>query len=342
MTMKKNFLLVAVAFLFSIPVELYGQAVSITKTGTTAASFLKIGIGARSIGMGGAFASVSDDISAIYWNSAGLTYLQQHEASFNHVDWIADVKYDVASAAIVIDGFGTLGATFATLNAGEMEVTTTNMPEGTGERFSAGATMIGVSYARALTTQFSIGFTAKYLREYIWNESSQAFALDIGTLYNAQILNGVRIGASMSNFGPKMRMEGRDALLLVKTGAGQKNIVNAQYELDSYELPLIFRVGLATDVLKTVNNRFTIAVDAVHPNDNTEYVNTGAEYSWAEVVFFRGGWKSAYERGGEQGLTLGAGIHYTLSAPVEFLFDYAYQDFGRLKEVHYFSFGLRY
>lgn len=342
MIMKKYFGLFISCIILAVPVKVFSQAAAITKTGTTAASFLKISVGARSIGMGGAFAAEANDISSMYWNPAGLTYLQQNSAAFDHVNWIADIQYDVASAAILIPDVGTLGASFATLNVGEMDVTTTSLPEGTGEKFSAGATMINLSYARALTDQFSIGFNVKYIREFIWNEAAQGFALDIGTLYNAPVLNGLRIGASMSNFGPKMRMEGRDALLLVKTGAGNKNIVNAQYELDSYELPLIFRVGLATDLLQEENNRFTISVDAIHPNDNTEYINSGAEYSWANIVFLRSGWKSGFERGGEQGLTAGIGLRYALAATIDFAIDYAYQDFGRLKAVHYLSFAILY
>lgn len=318
------------------------QQASITKTGTTAAPFLKIGVGARSIGMGGAYTAVANDLSAMYWNPAGLSRLTANEAAFNHIDWIADIKFDMAATSILIDEVGTIGASFTTLNLGEMEVTTTGEPEGTGERFSAGATMINLSYARNLSYKFSIGFNVKYISESIWNMRAQSVAIDFGTLYTADILNGVNLGASMSNFGPKMRLEGRDNLVLINTGAGGKNIINGEYELDSYDLPLIFRVGVSTDLIRSENNRITVAVDAIHPNDNTEYVNTGVEYSWANIVALRGGWKSAYERGGEQGLTLGAGIHYILAAPVDFLFDYAYQDFGRLKEVHYFSFGLRF
>ncbi|MBI2429231.1 MAG: PorV/PorQ family protein, partial [Ignavibacteriales bacterium] len=304
------------------------QQASITKTGTTAAPFLKIGVGARSIGMGGAYTAVANDLSAMYWNPSGLSRLTTNEAVFNHVDWIADIKFDMAATAILIEGFGTIGASFTTLNLGEMEVPTTGAPEGTGERFSAGATMINLSYAKSLSYKFSIGFNVKYISESIWNMRAQSVAVDFGTLYTADILNGVNLGASMSNFGPKMRLEGRDNLVLIKTGAGDKNIINGEYELDSYDLPLIFRVGVSTDLVQADNNRLTFAVDAIHPNDNTEYINTGVEYSWANIVALRGGWKSAYERGGEQGLTLGAGIYYILSAPVDFMLDYAYQDFG--------------
>ncbi len=340
MFMKKNFHL---NFILCFCVSMvFSQNVTITKTGTTAASFLKIGVGARSIGMGGAYTAVANDLSAIYWNPAGLGRLSAPEAAFNHIDWIADVKYDAASTAILIDDVGTIGLSFTTMDVGEMEVTTTELPEGTGERFSAGGTMIGLSFGKNLTDRFSFGMNVKYVREDIWNMRSQTVALDIGTLYTADILNGLNIGASMSNFGSKMRLFGRDNRVLIKTGSGEQNIVNAEYELGSYDLPLIFRVGLATDMMKGENNRLTVAVDAVHPNDNTEYMNSGLEYSWAEIVSIRGGWKSAFERGSEQGLTLGIGLQYSLSAPINFVIDYAYQDFGRLKEVHYFSFGLKF
>ncbi len=55
-----------------------GQTLS--KSGTTAAQFLKIGVGARAIGMGGAFAATADDITAMYWNPAGLARVYGREA----------------------------------------------------------------------------------------------------------------------------------------------------------------------------------------------------------------------------------------------------------------------
>lgn len=318
------------------------QPASITKTGTTAASFLKIGVGARSIGMGGAYTAISDDISSIYWNPAGLGMLKTAEVAFHHVDWIADIKFDMASTSILVDGVGTLAFSFTTLNVGEMEVTTTSIPEGTGEKFSAGGTMIALSYARSLTDRFSIGFNAKYIREYVWNENAQSVALDFGTMYVAQVFKGLKIGASISNFGPKMSLEGRDIAVLIAAGAGNDNLVEGEFRVGSFELPLMFRVGISTNIFNEEKNRFTIAADAVHPNDNTEYVNSGVEYAWADIVFLRGGWKSAFERGTEQGLTLGGGVHYSLTPSINFLLDYAYQDFGRLKEVHYLSFGLKF
>jgi opacity protein-like surface antigen len=318
----------------------FGQQAALTKTGTTAASFLKIGLGARPAAMGGAYTAVSSDLSAMYWNPAGLGRMKSGEAAFNHIDWIADIKYDNASAAILLDDVGTLGLSFTTLNIGEIEVTTTADPEGTGERYTAGSTLMNLSYAKNLTDKFTIGFNVKYIREHLWNMSAQSIAIDFGTLYTAPILNGLHIGASMVNFGPKMKLEGRDNKILVRTGAGDQNIVDGEIVLDGYDLPLLFRVGVATDAINDGNTRITLAVDAVHPNDNTEYLNSGIEFSWANIIALRAGWKSVFERGTEQGLTFGGGLNYAVSPQMNVLLDYAYLDFGRLKPVHYLSFGI--
>jgi hypothetical protein len=315
---------------------------NLTKTGTSAAPFLKIGVGSRAVGMGGAFTATADDITAIYWNPGGLANLYSQEATFNHVRWIADVNFDYAAFATYLPDFGTLGTFVSVLSMDEMLVRTTDQPEGSGEYFSAGAMAIGISYARNLTDQFSIGGNVKYVREYLWNMSATGVALDIGTIYKIPVLNEFRLAASISNFGTKMKLEGRDNLKILQVGGGEGNLINTDVELESFDLPLTFRVGVAADVMKIDEHRVTTALDAVHPNDNTEYLNVGAEYAWNEMVFIRGGWKSLFERDTEQGITAGIGLHYRVAGEFKIKVDYAYQDWGRLKNVHYLTFGVKF
>jgi opacity protein-like surface antigen len=317
-------------------------AQDLTKTGTTAAQFLKIGVGPRAIGMGGAFTATADDITAIYWNPGGLATLNSNEAGFNHINWFADIKFDFAGVAIQIPGFGMLGTFVSVLSMDEMKVRTVEMPEGTGELFTASAMGIGVSYARNLTDDFSIGFNAKYIREQIWNESATGIGVDVGTMYKLHILNEVRLASSISNFGTKMKLQGRDHVLITQTGPAGGNLINTDIQLDEYDLPLIFRVGIAADIVKTGGSRLTTAIDAVHPNDNTEAVNSGFEYAWNEMLFLRAGVKSLFERDTEQGFTIGVGVNYRIIDAVKVKVDYAYQDFGRLANVHYLSFGVRF
>ncbi|MEW6511441.1 MAG: PorV/PorQ family protein [Bacteroidota bacterium] len=315
---------------------------TLTKTGTTAAAFLKFGVGPRAIGMGGAFTATADDITSMYWNVGGLANVYANEAYFNHAYWFADVNFDYAAVSTHIPGFGSVGAFVTVLSMDEMEVRTLELPEGTGELFKAGGLAVGLSYARNLTDAFSIGFTAKYLREYIWNSSATGFAIDIGTMYRIPILNETRLAASINNFGTKMQLSGRDNTVIMQIGGTQGNIVNADLQLDQFDLPLLFRFGLAVDAVKAEPSRLTLALDAVHPNDNTEYLNTGLEYAWNEIIFLRGGWKSLLERDGEQGLTLGFGVNAPIIESVRIRVDYAYQDFGRLTNVQYLSVGMRF
>lgn len=310
------------------------------KTGTTSAQVLKFNVGPRAIGMGGAYTSVSNDILSTYWNPAGTASIYSNEAFFNHTDLYLDIKHDYAAFATNLSDLGTLGLFVSVLSMDEMLVRTEERPEGTGEYFDAGALVIGLNYSRFLTENFSIGFNFKYINESIWHMSASGFAIDVGTMYKIQILNEFRIAASISNFGTKMRLEGRDATKTISSGSNGRDLINANLELDYFDLPLLFRVGVSADVIRDESSRLTLALDAVHPNDHSEYINSGLEYSWNETFFIRAGFNSLFEIDSEKGLTLGGGFNYRLLDAVKIKFDYAYQDFGRLTNIHYFSIGI--
>lgn len=312
------------------------------KTGTTAAQVLKFNVGPRAIGMGGAFTAVADDITAMYWNPGGTANIQTNEAFFNHTTLYADVRHDFAAIASHLSGFGTVGAFVSVLSMDEMLVRTEERPEGTGEFFNAGAIVLGINYSRYLTENFAIGANLKYINESIWHMDATGFGIDIGTIYKIQVLNELRIAASISNFGTKMQLTGRDITQIVNSGAGGQNLVNANLELDKFDLPLLFRFGISADVITDGTSKLTTSVDAIHPNDHTEYINAGAEYSWNEILYLRAGYNSLFEEDTEKGLTLGFGLHYRIIEMVKLKLDYAYQDFGRLKDVHYFSVGVNF
>jgi hypothetical protein len=319
---------------------------STARTGTTAAQFLKIGAGARPLGMGGAFVSTVGDINAIYWNPAGISRIYGGEVTFNHANWIAETNYDFAAFAFDIAGLGTLGASVVRFAVPEDEVRTYRFPEGDGRRFDAGALAVGLSYARNLTDKFSVGVTAKYIREYIWNESANGFAVDIGTLYITPF-NDMKIGASISNFGTKMRLEGRELEFdeQEQITSGERIIpgnVGSQFRSEYYEIPLTFRIGISMDLFQSDILRATAAIDATHPNDNTEYVNSGLEVTYNEIVFARVGYKSLFLRDSEQGLSFGAGINYNLLGTTYIKVDYAYANYGRLKNVQFVSLSIKF
>jgi hypothetical protein len=318
----------------------HGQEVS--GVGTTAAAFLKIGVGARALAMGEAQATLAEDITAMFWNPAGLSQVDRIQVLLNHYDYIADLTYDYAGVAIPIPFVGTVGAFFSYLGMPDIERTTLQMPDGNGEMVSANSFSAGFSYARALTDRFSIGGSAKYIRETIWHCHSSGFALDIGVLYRTFFKN-IRIGMSISNFGTDMKMDGRDLLVqhdIDELSEGNNANINANLATEAFRLPILFRVGLSAnltrDFIGLQQHDLTFAVDAVHPNDNREYLNIGAEYRFRNFIALRAGHRQVFLDNREGGLTFGFGLNVRIMS-FRIILDYASVDFGRLDNQNKFS-----
>lgn len=316
----------------------------ITKVGTTAGQFLKLGVGARAISLGATYVADAGDLSALYWNAAGLSQLTGSAVQIANTQYLADVSYNYAAFGTSLDGIGTIAASIIMLDSGEMEVRTIERPEGTGERFDVQNMALQLSYGRALTDRFSIGSTVKYIREQVWHSAADAVAIDFGVLFTTPY-DALKLGASISNFGPKMQMSGRDIIFSEDpdpTNEGNAEVVNSQFLTDKFDLPLLFRIGLAWDAFDTADHRFRIVTDAAHPNDNSEYVNFGAEYSFRDLIAFRGGYRNLFEEDGEKGLTYGVGLNVRIDRSLRVRFDYAYADFGRLDATHWFTLDLQF
>jgi long-subunit fatty acid transport protein len=336
-------LLLRLFLILFIPLILAGQVTeNVTKVGTTSAQFLKIEAGARAVAMGGAFVAVVNDATAIYWNPSGIARLHQNEVVLIHTDWLADINFDFAAVVIPLGSTNALGFSITSLSMAEQAVRTVANPEGTGEKYDAGDIAAAVSYAHNLTSSFSIGASAKYIQQKIWNMSSSAIALDIGTIFTTGFHN-MTIGMSISNFGSKMKLEGKDTFITYDPDEikyGNNDQIPAQLRTDKFDLPLIFRVGLAMDVNISEKNRITMAVDAIHPNDNTEHLNLGTEYVYNNMIFLRAGYKSLFTQDSEEGFTAGIGIQFGVFSSSLLRLNFAYQDFGILKNVQQYSLGV--
>ncbi|MGD8306827.1 MAG: PorV/PorQ family protein [Ignavibacteria bacterium] len=315
-----------------------------TKVGSTAAPFLNIGVGPRAIGMGGAFIATANDVSALYWNPAGASRVKSNEAMFTHIAWFADITYNWAGAMLYTEGLGTIGLNIGYLDYGDLEVTTLREPEGTGEFFTPHDLFISLTYAYNLTELFSIGGSFKYINQKIWNSSASGFAVDLGVLFLSDIY-GLRIAATITNFGTDMQLDGKDLLVqhdINNQVYGNNDQILAKLRTDPFPLPLTFRVGIAIDPIDIENHKFTVAVDASHPNDNAESLNAGIEYIFYNTLSLRAGYKSIFLDNSEEGLNLGFGLRYDFTPTLGVTVDYAYQDFGLFDYTQQFSFGIKF
>lgn len=316
-----------------------------TKTGTTTAQFLKIGVHARAMGMGEASVANATDISAIHSNPAGLSRFGVQEVVFSQLAWLADTKLFHMAAALNFGQAGVLAVQMTTLDYGEEPVRTVDFEEGTGEFFSAQDLSLGLAYSRNLTTSFSIGVQLKLLNSRIWHMSSSALAIDVGTIFMTPF-NGIRLGMAITNFGTKMRLSGRNIRFFEDPNEeleGNNDQIPAVYELAQWPLPLLFRVGLAGEALQSRNLKLSWALDALHPSDNAEYLDFGVELAIGNRLFLRSGIHDLLLKDQENGrIAIGAGLRHAFSPSLRVKIDYAWVDYLRLLPVSMLSVTIDY
>ncbi|HEX2963733.1 MAG TPA: PorV/PorQ family protein [Ignavibacteriales bacterium] len=296
------------------------------KAGRTTFQFLKIGVGGRAAAMGEAVIANTQDINSVYWNPAGLTGLENLEAGVNYTQWIADLS--VTSAAVGYNlGPASIAFNYMGLNYGNIQEAMTrgtSVDTRTGRTFTGSDLALGVTLARRFTDQLSIGVNVKYLRENLFTFTSSLWAADIGTYYDTQ-WKGIRIAMTAQNFSKQARW--------MYTGDETEQ---------SYELPLVFRIGTSMDLWggeglvfggDASMNKLTVNIDAIHTNDYGERLHVGGEYVFMNMLSLRAGYRMNYEEGN---LALGAGFKTELSG-VKLEVDYAYVKYDFLESPHRFS-----
>jgi hypothetical protein len=313
-----------------------------TKVGTSAAQFLGIPVGPRGAALGGAFVAMSDDVTALYYNPGAISQPGMSQFLVSHTNWLVNTKFDWVGVMINLDDQSAIGVSITQLDYGEELITTEVNQDGTGETWNASDIAVGLTYARTLTDRFSIGGTAKYIQQKIWNVSASAFAMDLGLKYRTDF-NGMIIGMSIANFGTDMRLDGKDLFRPIDTdptNTGTNKTIVARLKTDDWPLPLFFRAGVSMDVVKYDDIRFTAAADALRPSDSAETLNIGGEFAWRESLFIRGGMNSLFLPERENGFTVGGGARYELTAVNYVSFDYSYQEFGKFGGIQSFAIGI--
>ena len=314
-------------------------------TGTSGAQFLQLGGGGRPSALGGAFTAFGQGLESIYINPAGLANLKQREAAFTHSEFYADMTYENVALGIPV-AFGSVTLSAVALLSGDIEETTLDEPQGTGETFNANDYSFNISYARKMTDKFSAGITFKYLLMNIAELQATGYAFDFGATYDIGVKN-IRIGFVLSNFGPDLRYSGEKLEYETQKSTDNPNQatdVNAAYESELFQLPLTFRVGLAYDAINNENHRITILADGLNPNDQKENLAAGIEYCFNNKYFLRAGHagvlNNGYRDGGinQRGFTFGAGAIIDFGSS-NLVFDYCFEEHKYLSNISRFTFG---
>ena len=307
---------------------------AVTKVGTSAANWLKVESGTRGIAMGGSQVASGRGISGAYYNPASIAFIEGSEVYYSKSNYLAGITHNTIGYGTRLTPTDYFALHLFYLDSGDMEVTTVPSPNGTGEMFNVLDISLRLIYGKQLTDRLRIGGSIKYIREEIYTMQMQSFVFDLGSNFNTGIY-GLKLGMSVSNFGPDVQF----------TGEGLNKVVPDSTDISGklskitqkFSVPLVFRLGIEKYLIgedEESINRLTVSADAINPIDYTVYVGIGAEYSWNNMAFIRGGTHLFHDTAG---LSLGGGLKWSMVAV-----DYAYVNYGVLKETHQFGISLNF
>jgi len=291
------------------------------RAGTSVFSFLKIGVGARSSGMGNSGVNLARDASALYWNPAAAAQIGQTNLTVSHMRWLVDIQYNYFGYIHKLNKNIYLGLSTGALYTDPMEVTTVYYPYGSGEYFNFGDLFLGLTFSQRMTDRFSYGVTVKYVEETLADLDMKSAMVDLGTFYWTGFKT-LRFCVSLVNFGPQSRPEGTYLKPLQEGGIEQ-----AKYTL--FSPPTEFRIGAAMDVLDFDQTKTLFSCQLNHPVDNKENFVMGLEQNVADILFLRAGWLGDQK---ERSYTAGIGLDIPMGT-LRFTADYAWSDFGVLGDV---------
>lgn len=268
-----------------------------------AGAYLKMGVGARALGMGSAFTAVANDSTAAFWNPAGLAKLKKNEASFMHANLTDDRDYNFFNYAHILndkDGksngtlalshirFGIDGIPETREDANGNPILDANGNVRIFSYFEDTETNTFVSYGRVVTDKFYAGINLKYLKQKLFTNKADTMGLDLGFMYDWN--DKTTLGLSIRDLGESMDWN---------TEAGTKD-----------DVPVTTTLGIAHQC----NDKLLVSADLNKVKDMDVKFFCGAEYKIQDNVMLRIG-------SHDSDLTLGASFKLDT-----WRFDYSYAD----------------
>lgn len=339
-----------------------------TAYGTTAGEFLLLGAGARGLALGGAYAALATDVSALYYNPAGVAQLDRPGAMLSTYSYVVGTRYVWAGLALPMGGGArTIGLQIGNFGFSDQPVYTVENPDGDGTKYSVGQTFIGVTYAQNFSDRFSAGLTFKGISDALGKTSANAFAIDFGTNFHAQAAGRpIRVSFVISNLGSELKHAGSalDQTVPRPPVPGQVDVPqeNQPAELATKEwgLPVTFRVGASLDAFASEQARVTVLSEFTQPNNNRAGFSVGGEFALSDLgktgisVAGRGSWTYQSDNNldagtgagfassaGNKADGLGAGFGVAYRRPTFGLgLDYSYRSLGLLGGTNMFTFSV--
>jgi len=283
--------------------------------GQTTYDFLRVDMSARAAALGGSFVSNNDDVDVIFYNPAGMNFLEKNPASFSFVKHLLDINLFSVAFSTEFENIGRFGTAVKYINYGTFDQAD-EFGNRTGE-FGAGELAFLVGYANEFSPNFYYGANAKFIYSSIADKSSSAVGADLGINYEfpAQQLN---LAATVLNLGTQI----------------------SSYINTKEDLPLDVVIGVSKR-LERVPVRLSLDFHQLNKkrDDALQHLkgfSVGAEFYLSEVFTLRFGYDNERRSDLKVGSSAGiAGFNGGLGVKVsEYQFSYGYSSLGLVGAMH--------
>lgn len=325
-----------ILLLMVMPIAVFAQKDNQDKLAQTGMKFLSASPDARAGGLGDAMTAMEGGAEMMFYNPAGMAFQTSGvSASFGQMQWIADIKYNLAGVTYKVGNYGIFGINVMAVDYGDIQATVrANNDNGyidLPDAIHPTAMAAGISYARAITDRFGIGANIKYVTQ----DLGQA-AVSYSSATSSYTYESYKKNVMAYDFGVLYKTGYKSLQFAFNARNFAKEI---KYEEETFQLPLTMRMGISINALDFTSmgkdHQLMVSVDAEHPRDFAEQIKLGAEYAFRNMLSLRAGYTFPTD---QQGLTLGAGFQGKRGNRLIGA-DYAYTEFGIFAAVH--RWGLR-
>ena len=300
----KDFKLLGIIFVLLALCSLSSYAGNNDRAGEAGSSQLLINPWVKSVGFGGANTASITGLEAMAMNVAGMAFTPKTEVMFANKNWLVGSGININSFGLSqrIGETGVIGLSAMSVSYGDIQVTTTSLPEGGIGDFSPTNLIIDFGYAKTFSNSISGGFTVRIISESISNISSRGVAFDAGIRYVTGENDQVKFGIALKNVGPTIKPSGDGLSFSDETDVTGVSITSSvDRRVAAYQLPSLLNIGFAYDFylspqkdstsgeIKTLH-RLTAAGNFSANSFTNDQYRFGLEYAFKELFMVRGGY----------------------------------------------------
>jgi hypothetical protein len=307
----------------------------LNKTAQSTMNFLLVGTSSKACAMGEAFVTTGAGSQSIFYNPAGLALVDNtFDINLNYTQWIADINYISGAVGWDLLEYGVVGVHLITVDYGDINGTSLISPaeqnlyplgyKDNGLISNVAAYVVGLTYSKLITQEFSLGVTIKYAGQNLGQNNyggsttdndASIFAFDAGVRYQTDF-SGFTFGMFLRNFS-----------------------TNIQREEIEEQLPLLFSFGASINLLELIQKKYSdessiiFEADFLHQNNYTERVNLGMEYKFLKMFSLLAGYQTNRDLAS---WSAGAGFNSSVS-DYDLAVNYSYSSFDVFDGVNRIS-----